>query len=402
MRKYRTIKWILMAWACMALVLGVQAQDDIKQQYDDMRKQMQQMERERPVPIKDIERLLNEALSPGMAPKLSAGQKAELVGIALSAKKRADGNDKALAMLEKLTQSPAFEAEGKANLRLMQAEMLDGDQKYQEAIQLAESIAQDEQARPMQRGQAYMQLAKSYSDVNEPKKMAEYAEMALEQYDNAAADANFGYHTVNDIKWAGAQIRDTLLDYDKAMRFFSKMQEYTEGDYWAVPSDLEVAATLRKQGEYAKASDLYDSIAELEDKRYSSRALMPKAEMILYDMDNEERGLMMMQRALESDEIHTHERYRALLRLAKKMSDEGKRNAALEWYANNLQLPGANERDVNRFSATIYLEMGRLYQSMGKTEKAKEMYRKARDLEGGEMSSRVQARDAIEDIEYFE
>ncbi|MFW6256281.1 MAG: hypothetical protein ACOC54_05620, partial [Candidatus Sumerlaeota bacterium] len=167
-----------MAWACMALVLGVQAQDDIKQQYDDMRKQMQQMERERPVPIKDIERLLNEALSPGMAPKLSAGQKAELVGIALSAKKRADGNDKALAMLEKLTQSPAFEAEGKANLRLMQAEMLDGDQKYQEAIQLAESIAQDEQARPMQRGQAYMQLAKSYSDVNEPKKMAEYAEMA--------------------------------------------------------------------------------------------------------------------------------------------------------------------------------------------------------------------------------
>jgi hypothetical protein len=46
--------------------------------------------------------------------------------------------------------------------------------------------------------------------------------------------------------------------------------------------------------------------------------------------------------------------------------------------------------------------MGQIEETRGRTSEAKVHYRKAMQLEDGEMRFRARARDALENIEYFE
>jgi len=74
----------------------------------------------------------------------------------------------------------------------------------------------------------------------------------------------------------------------------------------------------------------------------------------------------------------------------------------LEWYGLAEQLPVSSESDRDRSLTRIWYERGHLEESLGRSVQAKEHYRKARDLESGDMRFRVRARDALEAIEYFE
>jgi hypothetical protein len=50
----------------------------------------------------------------------------------------------------------------------------------------------------------------------------------------------------------------------------------------------------------------------------------------------------------------------------------------------------------------VWYEMGNIQESLGKPNVAKSFYRKAMELKDGEMRFRTRARDALENIEYFE
>ena len=66
------------------------------------------------------------------------------------------------------------------------------------------------------------------------------------------------------------------------------------------------------------------------------------------------------------------------------------------------KMPDTRQKDHLRYLTMAWFAMGKIEESRGRTEAAKVVYRKAMNLEGGDTSWRVRARDAIESIEYFE
>jgi hypothetical protein len=65
-------------------------------------------------------------------------------------------------------------------------------------------------------------------------------------------------------------------------------------------------------------------------------------------------------------------------------------------------LPFEKPEERARFLTQAWYEMGQIEASRGRTTEAKVHYRKAMQLEDGEMRFRARARDALENIEYFE
>jgi hypothetical protein len=66
------------------------------------------------------------------------------------------------------------------------------------------------------------------------------------------------------------------------------------------------------------------------------------------------------------------------------------------------KLPFDKAEDRARYLSQAWYEMGKIEESRSRTAEAKAHYRKAMELEGGEMRYRARARDGLESIEYFE
>jgi len=74
----------------------------------------------------------------------------------------------------------------------------------------------------------------------------------------------------------------------------------------------------------------------------------------------------------------------------------------LRWYAMLEALPFDKPEDRARFLTQAWYEMGQIEETRGRTTGAKAHYRRAMNLDAGEMRFRARARDALETIEYFE
>ena len=227
-------------------------------------------------------------------------------------------------------------------------------------------------------------------------------EEAVAAIDRAhAAGEDISWQGRNGLRFAARLAREDFLDYEKSFRFCDKLFELADTDYWRVPARLERALTYRAMGDYKKAQREYNAIATADERQRAS-AIMPQAEMVYFDMRHEERGRKLMVGALMNKGIHGRERFNSLRKCAQEAMSKGGREQALEWYATLEKLPFSKTEERARFLSQAWYEMGKIEESLARTAQAKAHYRKAMELDGGEMRYRARARDALESIEYFE
>ena len=379
-----------------------QRQDRAHRAYEAARDRLRSLEQVEPFDAAAVTTAAQEALSWDDGKWYSLSQKLDLLDFVISAREKEDRQKANIRYLEDLLNSGGLGKEAKVPLMMRIAEQASRAQLHQKEIATYEGILSDSSATPAQRGSVLLRQAEILERSNKPKEALAKAERALIEFDKGKETGlDLGWHTVNGIKWAGTLAREVLLDCDKAIYFFEKMMEYTEGDYWMVPARLELARTYAQMQQWQKAEAQYDAIVEASDE-YKPRVLLPRAQMVYYDMDKTEQGAELFRQAFNSAAIRGGERYRALFKLADTLRMRGEKEAALGWFRRYAEMPDASEKDVARYSATVYYEMGRVYESLGDVDMAKRLFRKAMKREGGDMRSRVQARNGLEDILYFE
>ncbi|MBD3265028.1 hypothetical protein GF373_00030 [bacterium] len=227
-------------------------------------------------------------------------------------------------------------------------------------------------------------------------------EEAVKELDRAhAANEDIRWQGRNGLRFAAKLARENFLDYKKALFFSDKLFELADNEYWRVPARLDRALTYRAMGDFEKAQQEYDAIAQT-DERYRKAAMLPQAEMVYFDMGEKQRGKALLLAALQEESINGRERFNTLRACAEQAMIEGRREKALAWYALFETLPFENADVRTRYLSRVWYEMGQIQESLGRTAEAKNSYRKAMKLENGEMRYRARARDALESIEYFE
>jgi tetratricopeptide (TPR) repeat protein len=227
-------------------------------------------------------------------------------------------------------------------------------------------------------------------------------EEAVAAIDRAVvAGEEISWQDHNGLRFAARLAREDFLDYEKSLAFADKLFRMTDTDYWRVPARLERAMTYRAMGDFEKAQQEYDAIADA-DPRQRTSGIMPQAEMVYFDMDDPQRGRTLIVAALINEAINDRERFNTLRRCAQDAISKGQRDAALQWYGMTEKLPFGKQQERARCLSQAWYEMGRIQESLGRAAEAKVLYRKAMDSEDGEMRYRVRARDALENIEYFE
>ena len=257
-------------------------------------------------------------------------------------------------------------------------------------------------ARAAEPGEAHFKEARDLSRRRMNGEALVVLEKGIAELERAAAAGEkIGRSGMDGLLLAARICREDNLDYDKALAYAQRMLSCADNDYWRIPARLDMALTYRAMGDFEKAKQEYDTVAAA-DERYSVRGLLPRAEMHLYDLKDAERGEKMLREALMNGALPVWERSHALMRAAGHCTAEGHMEQALEWYALIEKMPVEKEADRLRLLTQGLYETGRILESLGRTREAGGYYRKAVDLEGGDMRLRARARDALESLEYFE
>jgi tetratricopeptide (TPR) repeat protein len=244
--------------------------------------------------------------------------------------------------------------------------------------------------------------AEQLSRGNQKEEAMAKCEEAVAEIDRAhAAGGSISWQGRNGLRFAARLAREDFLDYEKSFFFCDKLFELADTDYWRVPARLERAMTYRAMGEFKKAQREYDAIAAA-DPRQRASAILPQAEMVYFEMGDETRGRELIVQALMNKDIHGRERFNSLRKCAQEAMSKGRQDKAIEWYAMLEKLPFNKAEDRARYLSQAWYEMGKIEESRGRTSEAKAHYRKAMELEGGEMRYRARARDGLDSIEYFE
>lgn len=252
------------------------------------------------------------------------------------------------------------------------------------------------------RATALFQEAENLSRKNQKTEAMAKADEAIKELDRAhAANEKIEWQGMNGVRWAAGLARNDFLDYEKSFFFCRKLLEYSDSDYWNVPAHLEMALTYRAMKDFKKAQAQYDTIANI-DERYRPSMLLPRAEMVYFDMRDRERGRALLEAALQNEAINGRERFGVLRDCAQRAMEKGDREEALQWYTMLEKIPFKKADERARFLTQTWYAMGKIEESLGRTAQAKEHYRKATELKDGEMRFRARARDALESIEYFE
>jgi len=244
--------------------------------------------------------------------------------------------------------------------------------------------------------------AETLSRSNQHVQAMAKIEQAVVQLDRAhATGENLEWGGMNGLRFAAQLAREDLLDYEKSFYFCDKLFELSDSDYWRVPARLQRALTYRAMGDFDKAQAEYDAIAT-SDARQQTLGIMPQAEMVYFDLGDKVRGRKRITEALMNDAINGRERFNTLRQCATRALADGDRDEALGWYALVEKLPFDKAEERARLLSQAWFEMGRIEETRGRSAEAKVHYRKAMELEQGEMRYRTRARDALESIEYFE
>lgn len=249
---------------------------------------------------------------------------------------------------------------------------------------------------------ALFEEAERLSRSNQKDEAMAKVEEAVAALDRAhAAAEKISWQGMNGLRFAARLAREDFLDFEKSFFFCNKLFELADSDYWRVPARLEKAMTYRAMGEFEQAQQEYDAIGAADERQRTS-AIVPQAEMVYFDMKKEARGRRLILEALKNKNINGRERFNTLRKCAVQAMSQGDRARALMWYAQLETLPFDKEQERVRFLSQAWYEMGKIEESLGHTNEAKALYRKVMEQEQGEMRYRARARDALENIEYFE
>ncbi|HYW78676.1 MAG TPA: hypothetical protein VE890_03830 [Thermoguttaceae bacterium] len=249
---------------------------------------------------------------------------------------------------------------------------------------------------------ALFDQAETLSRSNQKAEAMAKVEQAVAEVKRAhAAGEEIEWAATNGLRFAAKLAREDFLDYQKSLAFCDMLFRLTDTDYWQVPARLERAMTYRAMKEFGKAQQEYDAIAKA-DARQAVSGILPQAEMVYVDMGDEERGRKLITDAMLNESINGRERFGVLRSCAAREITQGRREGALRWYAMLEKMPFDKPEERARFLSQAWFTMGQIEESRGRTAEAKTHYRRAMALKDGQMTYRTRARDALENIEYFE
>ena len=203
------------------------------------------------------------------------------------------------------------------------------------------------------------------------------------------------------MRFAARLAREDFLDYDQSLLYCDKLFRLADTDYWRVPARLERALTYRAMGDFEKAQAEYDAIAAA-DPRQRAAGILPQAEMVYFDLRDEQRGRQLIAEAPATRRSTAANVSRRCGSAPSKRSSKAAARRRCVGTRCSKNCRSTNRRNVRRFLTQAWYEMGQIEDSRGQTTEAKAHYRKAMQLEDGEMRFRARARDALENIEYFE
>ncbi len=246
-----------------------------------------------------------------------------------------------------------------------------------------------EQARSLEKEHRY---AEAVTEI-------EAAVAALEEAVAKGEDPE--WHINNSILWGAEVARRDLLDHPRALRLAEKVISLNEGDYWEANARMNIAETYRDWDKYEQAENQYDRLLEMSE-RNRPRVLLAHGQMLYFELGKKQQGQEEILEAVRSEELHHGQRIRSVEALVRDKIENRRYEAALDLLQLLTDFPNLKEEQQVNLLAEAYYQMGEVYQSMGRKETAKEFFRKAKNQEGGDMKSRVMARDALEDILYFE
>jgi tetratricopeptide (TPR) repeat protein len=264
-------------------------------------------------------------------------------------------------------------------------------------------------AEPDKAGADSLALGKSLlQQARELEKEHKYAE-ALAQAKAAVAalekavraGRQLEWETNNTLLWAAELARRDLLDYQTALQLARRVIALNEGDYWKINAMMNMAETYRGWGEYDLARQQYAAVLELSE-RDRPRVLLARGKMLYFELDEKQQGQKEILAAVQSEQLHHMQRIRGITDLVEDKRRQREYDAALRLLRMLLELPHLNEKTQSKVAAEAYFKMGEIHREMGQTSDAKTLYRKAMNCEDGDMRYRVRARDALEDILYFE
>lgn len=209
------------------------------------------------------------------------------------------------------------------------------------------------------------------------------------------------WHINNSILWGAEVARRDLLDHPRALRLAEKVISLNEGDYWEANARMNIAETYRDWDKYEEAENQYDRLLEMSE-RNRPRVLLAHGQMLYFELGKKQQGQEEILEAVRREELHHGQRIRSVEALVRDKIENRRYEAAFDLLQLLTDFPNLKEEQQVNLLAEAYYQMGEVYQSMGRKETAKEFFRKAKNQEGGDMKSRVMARDALEDILYFE
>lgn len=231
--------------------------------------------------------------------------------------------------------------------------------------------------------------------------LAKLETLAAELERARTAGAKLPRAGLDGLRLAAKLAREDFLDFEKSLFYCDTLFRLADTDNWRVPARLERALTYRAAGNFAKAQAEYEAVAAA-DPRVRVSGLLPHAEMVYFDLRDPQHGRPLLVEALGNAAINGRERFAALRKCAAQSMAQGRRDEALQWYAMLEELPFDKPDERARFLTQAWYEMGQIEEGRGRVAKAKTLYRRALELAAGEMRFRARARDALENIQYFE
>ncbi len=370
-----------------------------REMMDAVRGMFWNYERAKPFPAKDMEQAARDAWNWEGKDTYSSRDKRDIVSGFIKAVTGAAKPEEAIKALETVVEKDEFGSEMKSLFLLEMGQQALKAQDQAGMKKIIQGMVEDETLSLDDRIMGMLRLAQALDREGKTEEALEWGLKALEKL-KETKPSNISWEVNNNMKWIGSVARDKLLKYDTAMDVFNTMLELNTSDYWKIPFNIEIAMVYRRMKEYEKAEALYQEAAKNE--RYKPRIEIPRAEMYLYNMKDWEKGEPLFVEMLNDTDINGIERYRAVYKLADHLKAQREYDKAAEWILKIPGLPNSRKKDIAKETAKAYLEVGQIRQIQNRIEDAKEMFRKARDTEGGDTRARVTARDTLEDIEYFE
>lgn len=289
----------------------------------------------------------------------------------------------------------------RAELRLQAAEAAQRAGDDAAALALRTALADDAAVAPQQRAAALRAIAGALDRARRQREAAAGLPRLLQAWEQAVqAGWKPDWGALDGLRWA-AQLARRTGDLATAEAAASQLAAIAPDAGWKATAGNELAAVRCAQRRWDEAEALYAGLAGDADPRRAGEARLALAFVVYRDRGDAARGLPLVEAALAEAATPFPARAAAATAEARRLLEAGDRAGAAVWFARIEGLPGPDPERAKAWSQAL-VALGEIAESRADAAAAQGFYARALAMPDGDAGARVRARNAIEDIRYFE